>query len=266
MVATFLSSIAGGMLAVLSLSPIASIANRFVRLIGIVAFAPAVGVGVWSLMRGTEAADGTPLLATVFILASAAAGAVIIGVAPFAASQGTLLRVVSALGGGCGIAAACLWSTLNPHPDHAHWLFALIGQLLASFLLGTVTVAWLLGHAYLTATKMTIAPLRHLTRMFSFAVGLRLAYFAACLILAYCGAWGEGQQWLAQKMAALWLVLTLRVAVGLVAVAVFAYMVNDCVKIRSTQSATGIMYFASVFVYVGELSSRHLMVELGIPL
>ena len=59
---------------------------------------------------------------------------------------------------------------------------------------------------------------------------------------------------------------TLRRAVGLLAVSLFAYMVWDCVKLRSTQSATGILYFASVFVYIGELSSQHLAGDIGIPL
>lgn len=53
---------------------------------------------------------------------------------------------------------------------------------------------------------------------------------------------------------------------GLVAVAVFAYMVTDCVRLRSTQSATGILYFASLFVYMGELAGLWLILECGWPL
>ena len=55
----------------------------------------------------------------------------------------------------------------------------------------------------------------------------------------------------------------LRVGVGLLPVAVFAYMSLDCVRRRSTQSETGILYFASVFTYIGELCSLHLIGQLG---
>ena len=63
-----------------------------------------------------------------------------------------------------------------------------------------------------------------------------------------------------------WLFAILRIGVGLVAVAVFAYMVSDCVRIRSTQSATGILYFGSVMAYIGELASPYLTRELGWPI
>ena len=46
----------------------------------------------------------------------------------------------------------------------------------------------------------------------------------------------------------------------------FAYMVADCVRLRSTQSATGILYFGSVFAYIGELASQQLLLDCGWPL
>ena len=62
------------------------------------------------------------------------------------------------------------------------------------------------------------------------------------------------------------MILTLRIAVGLLAVGLFAYMVADCVRLRSTQSATGILYFASIFAYVGELANLQLIAQYGWPL
>ena len=55
-----------------------------------------------------------------------------------------------------------------------------------------------------------------------------------------------------------WLVASVRIGVGLVLPTVFAYMTWQCVKLRSTQSATGILFFMSVLVVVGELASRYL--------
>ena len=64
----------------------------------------------------------------------------------------------------------------------------------------------------------------------------------------------------------LWLVASLKIGVGLVAVGAFAYMVADCVRLRSTQSATGILYFGSLFAYVGELAGLQLLTECGWPI
>ena len=41
--------------------------------------------------------------------------------------------------------------------------------------------------------------------------------------------------------------------------AVFAYMIWDCVRRRSTQSATGILYLTMVFVFIGELTAQYLL-------
>ena len=54
--------------------------------------------------------------------------------------------------------------------------------------------------------------------------------------------------------------------VGLVVPAVFVYMAHDCVKRRSTQSATGILYVAGVLIFIGELMALYLVRETGLPL
>ena len=47
--------------------------------------------------------------------------------------------------------------------------------------------------------------------------------------------------------------------------AVLTVLVDRTVKIRSTQSATGLLYVAVVFVLIGELISRFLHLSAGIP-
>jgi hypothetical protein len=63
-----------------------------------------------------------------------------------------------------------------------------------------------------------------------------------------------------------WLIVFLRVGLGIVGVGAFTYMVLDCVRLRSTQSATGILYFGSIFAYIGELASQYLLYEWGWPI
>jgi hypothetical protein len=151
-------------------------------------------------------------------------------------------------------------------------VLALVGQVLGGLLLGSITVAWLLGHAYLTATKMTIAPLRHFSRMLSWALIARVAFVA----VSVGAAWmmtprvdpfdPSAAKTVLEALGQSWLILSLRVATGLAGVGLFAYMVSDCVRLRSTQSATGILYFGSVFAYIGELASQYLLYECGWPL
>ena len=47
---------------------------------------------------------------------------------------------------------------------------------------------------------------------------------------------------------------------GLLGPAAFAFMVHETARIRSTQSATGILYIAVIFVMYGELLARYLAV------
>jgi hypothetical protein len=159
-------------------------------------------------------------------------------------------------------------------------------------------VAWLLGHAYLTQTRMTIAPLRHFSRVLLWAVGIRSVFLLISLGLGFSGAIGTlhragavetgvqaaplpdaataapptaagrtpGRVDLTAALSGAWLMLSLRIGLGLVAVGVFSWMVWECVRLRSTQSATGILYFASLFAIIGELASQQFIQEIGWPL
>jgi hypothetical protein len=157
-------------------------------------------------------------------------------------------------------------ASVNQPPDVSAAAIGLlvVSQILAALLLGSITVAWLLGHAYLTATKMTIAPLRRFSRLLLWATIGRTAFVALSVGFSFVVA-VPGAPWILARFAESWLVVFMRVGLGLVAVVVFAYMVRDCVRLRSTQSATGILYFGSVFAYVGELASQYLIRQYGWP-
>ncbi len=250
------------MLAVLSVSRLEPAARRFVRLICLLSFAILVGVAVWSVMRGRWSAGGLSTAGAVFSMAASLLGAVAFLLSPLMESRSGLIRGMAGAGGVLGVSAACAWSGAMESPAGALTVVNVLGQSCGAFLLGSVTVAWLLGHAYLTATQMTIAPLKRVGILFGLAVGVRWVFLLAFIGATYFGYLGDGE--VSRQLASMWLVLSLRVCVGLMAVGLFAYMVIDCVRLRSTQSATGILYFASVFVYIGELSSQHLVSELGV--
>jgi hypothetical protein len=63
-----------------------------------------------------------------------------------------------------------------------------------------------------------------------------------------------------------WVFLGLRVGLGLLVPLLLGWMVIECVRIESNQSATGILYAMTVLVAVfGELVAVYLSLARGIP-
>ncbi|HEY1602961.1 MAG TPA: hypothetical protein VGG64_25370 [Pirellulales bacterium] len=149
--------------------------------------------------------------------------------------------------------AATAGETLLMSPVFA-WLDPLTGGLL----LGTTMAAMLLGHWYLNAPGMPLAPLWRLTGLLALAVVLRAG---VC-------AWGFSQDVAATGWPTMTdvLFLSLRWLGGLVGTAVLAAMAWQTLKIPNTQSATGILYVAVITTFLGELASGLLSAQSGYPL
>ena len=269
MVVTFLYSLAGGILAVLALGRVEQIAWRFLRLMGLLAFAISCVIGVWRFRQeGATEAAAAGWSFTLGLVHSAAA-VVFVFLSPLHKRVPAILRTVCGLGGLAGLSSACISVSLSLSIESnlpaVRGVYVVLSQALGGLLLGSVTVAWLLGHAYLTATKMTIAPLRRFSRMLSWAIVTRILFMLVSVATAWLATHNDSVP-IMTHLANSWLIVLLRVGVGLAAVGVFAYMVGDCVRRRATQSATGLLYFGSIFVYVGELASQQLIAEYGWPL
>ena len=142
---------------------------------------------------------------------------------------------------------------------------AMAGAMSSSLLLGTVTVTMILGHWYLVDTSLSIAPLRDAALWFSIAVVLRWA--AVLSVLGY-GGW----EVLRVSRAADFIFSTnglfflFRSLMGLAAPLLLSVLIWQTVKMRSTQSATGLLYVALILVLFGELVSQFLLVRTGYPL
>lgn len=241
------------------------LAWRFVRLVGLLVVAVVAVPLVWGF-RGATVDMPAHALGVVLALA----GVLVSGLAPVFGRVPALFHGLCAVGGVAGVVAGFRLSSdptiplsLPPGPI----VLRITGQVLAALFLGSITLAWLLGHAYLTATKMTLDPLRHFSRLLLWAVSLRAAFFGVSVFAAWwlgSAAWGSFTA-TAERSLLTWVFLALRVGAGLVAVAVFAAMVRDCVRLRATQSATGILYFGSILAYVGELCGQQLCAQFGWP-
>lgn len=253
----------GGMFLALALCPIAKIAWQFVRLIGIIGLAATVMIVTWSIAHLVNQENGPSILAITVAGLTATLALAAISLAPLLQvhryNSEALVRTILALAGIAGLIAGSLWSASADPAAAGRGYSALVSHLLGGLLLGSVTVTWLLGHRYLTASEMTIDPLKRATQLMILALGARWAFLAVMLAAAALASADDqaGSAMLA-RLKADWLMASVRIGVGLVLPTVFAYMTWHCVKLRSTQSATGILFFMSVLVVVGELASRYL--------
>jgi hypothetical protein len=124
---------------------------------------------------------------------------------------------------------------------------------------GVALMDMLLGHAYLTAQRMTIAPFRRLNLVLGAVLVARVISSTVAVAI----------QW-RFPIELFWTRFSLTIAtrwfVGLLVPAIFVYMAHDCIRRRSTQSATGILYVAGVLIFIGELVALYLLRETGLPL
>ena len=148
------------------------------------------------------------------------------------------------------IMSLCLASHDRALSQSLGW--SLAGELSSAALLGTATSAMLMGHSYLIAPTMSLKPL----------LRLLIALFVALLlraVLSGVGLWywvGE-HSWTASDEVTLF--LPVRWGIGFVGPLILGIMAWQTAKIRSTQSATGILYVIVILVFLGELLGQVLL-------
>jgi hypothetical protein len=143
-------------------------------------------------------------------------------------------------------------------------IFATVYFLISALFLGSVVFAMVLGHWYLVTPKLSekpllrtviaIWPLLILKMIFTFVAYTKGSHFFESG--THAGA-GYAFNWLMFSMRVLW---------GYVVVAGMNYFSQRLVKMRSIQSATGILYAMTFFTIVGELVAIFLFYKLGLTL
>jgi hypothetical protein len=265
---TFFILLAGGIMLAAALSSPRQVTLTWLRLGGLIALA-VLGVGVYFLLRPDAESPGSVLMQRVqagLIIATALA---ILGQLAFVqvARRGMQRALAAAAFVFAVLAGTNLLHVLMEAQGTAVRLppkaLSIALQTLAcagvAALPGLALMDMLLGHAYLTASGMAIEPLRRLNVALGSAITLR-AVCSVPLVLVL-------QQ--RQPMEMLWgmhgLLIMTRWLVGLAVPGLFIYMAHDCIKRRSTQSATGILYVAVVLILIGEIMALHLVRSTGLP-
>jgi hypothetical protein len=249
MAAIFCLRLACGLIVALPLLPAALVPPRFYRVQFLVALAllavaafflrDAAGIPFWiACAAGTACCVAGSI---VWHLDKAPGGRLMIWLTPPA------LLACLVLGG------------LNAHPEEAAW-WRIADDLASAAVLGSATTAMLMGHSYLIAPTMSIGPLLRLLGALgaSLAVRIGLACVALWLWTARPGGGSPEGELL------LW--LPARWVLGLLGPLALGWMAFETARIRSTQSATGILYVVVIVCYLGELTSQLLLEKTGLLL
>jgi hypothetical protein len=132
-----------------------------------------------------------------------------------------------------------------------------VDEFTSAAVLGTAMTAMLMGHSYLVAPSMSITPLMRLLGGLFIALLLRMAVAGA----AYLSWATERSPVTLTSEAFYW--LPVRWLVGFAAPLILAWMAWQAAKIRSTQSATGILYVVVILCFLGELCGLLLLESTG---
>lgn len=125
---------------------------------------------------------------------------------------------------------------------------------------GSVGLAMVLGHWYLTIPKLSIDHLRRLNRVCVVSMLVSVA-----LLVASCLSFRDGGESSLWRPMGLFFLAT-RLSVGLLLPLLFAWMTSSSLRYGNTRSATGILYASTVLVLIGAAVSVALQDSYGIPL
>ena len=175
-----------------------------------------------------------------------------------------LLLWTTLLGGGAALIAQGLsFSAVEMGPAPA---LTILSFLSSAALLGSVCTAMILGHWYLVLPSMEPSLLQSIVKFHIGSTFLRIAVVVAVVWVALA-TWqspsGAGYSRYALSIEGVF--LWQRLLFGLAAPVVLALLTWETAKIRSTQSATGILYVDFFTVIVGEVLAKYLFLSTRVP-
>ena len=251
----FLLELGFGVLLALAFVPDAPVGALFYRLMGTCAALPLAAALVARLQAGIPWGDPAVLAAALALAAY-----------PVYSGPARGARWKAGLAAGLlGSALATGWIVRQALPELAPFglLVGVFSSLATGTVAGSVGLAMVLGHWYLTVPKLEI---RHLARLNRVTVAAMLASLAslgtACLVCAESLARAE------PPLFGPWglFYLGTRLAVGLALPLLFAAMAASALRFRNTRSATGILYASTVLVLIGTAVSVFLQDSYRVPL
>jgi len=130
----------------------------------------------------------------------------------------------------------------------------------SAFLLGGACTAMILGHWYLVIPSLEVSHLQSIVKFHMVSMVVRVVVVGAA-IAAAIASWepGLGPNFSRYIFSIAGIFFWQRILFGLAGPAVLSYLTWETAKIRSTQSATGILYVDFFTVVVGEVLAKYLL-------
>jgi hypothetical protein len=249
MLAIFCLRLSSGMLAALLLLSPSQVNPRFFR----THFLTALGLMALATVFLADDADVWLWTTLAILMASSALGSMVWMLEGAPGGRILILVNVPLSLLALGLAGYCL------RPEGEPW-WLLGDDLTAAAVLGCAITAMLIGHSYLIAPAMSLSPLYRL-----------LAALAASTVVRICvatvGLWlwtGARPGTTLDNEMILW--LTVRWGIGFLGPLVLCWLAWETTRIRSTQSATGILYVVVILCFLGELTSQLLLARTNFTL
>ena len=133
-------------------------------------------------------------------------------------------------------------------------------------LLGGACTAMILGHWYLVIPSLQVSHLQSIVKVHIASMVVRVVVVAAAVFMAIV-SWqpGMGPSFRGYILSVSGIFFWQRVLFGLVGPGLLSYLTWETAKIRSTQSATGILYVDFFTVVVGEVLAKYLLLATRVP-
>jgi protein NrfD len=154
----------------------------------------------------------------------------------------------------------------------SEWGTATMALTVASFLssslfLGGACLAMILGHWYLVIPSLQVRHLQGIVKVHVVSMIVRIALVATAVVVALV-TWQPdlGPSFRRYIFSVSGVFFWQRVLFGLAAPVLLSYLTWETAKIRSTQSATGILYVEFFAIVVGEALAKYLLLATRVPL
>jgi len=256
----FLLHLSLGLLAALALVPDRAGVKFFKLCSAIAAFLTTTGMGLLYRRYGVAGGANAPAQAAYAPMLGATLAFAVLTVVYNRAWHFDWARPRRGILGAALLAGLIATVTGSPGP-----LFT-AADLTSALLLGAATGAMILGHYYLVVLDLPISALRRLTVLLIVALGLRSLVVGLALVGPVHAGYDEARLIAAGLWSADGIFVWMRLLFGIAGPLSLVWFIWKTVEIRSTQSATGILYVQLFLVLAGELLAAYLRVAAGFPL
>jgi protein NrfD len=164
---------------------------------------------------------------------------------------------------------AIVLQALEVSQEQPFALLTVASFITSSAMLGGACTAMILGHWYLVIPSLQVSHLQSIVRVHIGSLVARIVVVGAAVWFALATGYSAnpvvGPTFRRYIMSVDGIFFWQRVMFGLAAPAVLSYLTWETAKIRSTQSATGILYVDFFTVVVGEVLAKYIVLATHVP-